>query len=633
MNLVLRGNARLWLVSLFCLLAFFHANIWGAVIPPWQIPDEAAHYEYVRLLTKLGRPPVPADADPDIQREMLRSMWENHYWEYLGFRRPEQPPTRVLPGGWTAGGEIPDTMVVGDAYVGAFSQLQNPTPLYYALLAPAQRLALNLPVDAQLHFLRLNSRLIFALGVVFIVLAAGQLFGWRAWLVVGAGAFAVLHPMFVYIGSGLNNDNGVIMFSSLAIWQLARAWRWRHQSVRVWGLSLLVATVAIVGAVTAKRTAAFLAPWFLVVLAAVWLSRMGAVQRRRWIRIGALTALAGAALAAVAYALPGPAAAGWTSSHPWRFAWTDAVARSGARAFEVGSGVTLRTGVRKPLGGGEQEAVLRAFVRAPMDAQATLWLRDDAGGVSEIAIPVSDDAWREVATRLRLQADTSRVSVGVTNQGDQPIWLDDLRLRVGEAEVALPNGSAELHAPWLGVVLVELARPFGVGSQMQRLIRDYRANLAALPHRLETMVRVITTTFWGCFGIFARAPNPCVSRPLGLWLSGGVLLMMLIGALGIMRADDTGSVRLMALGALLLLLQTLAPMLIYAAEGNWYPQGRYMFAGMAAILPVTSAWIARVRVGWQPVVVGALAVGMLVLDVVMLQACWAFFAQTGIGAS
>ena len=209
----------------FALAAFIHANLWGQIIPLWQIPDEAAHFEYVHLLTRLGRRPTPADADPALQAAMLRSMWENRYWEYLGYQRPEQPPARILPGGWTSGGAIPDTAVIGDAFVGAFSQLQNPTPVYYALLAPIQALVMDQPIDAQLRVLRLASRVIFALGVMFIVLTAGELFAWRWPAVIAAGLFAVLQPMFVYIGSGLNNDNGVMLFTAALAWQVARGWR------------------------------------------------------------------------------------------------------------------------------------------------------------------------------------------------------------------------------------------------------------------------------------------------------------------------------------------------------------------------------------------------------------------------
>jgi hypothetical protein len=215
-------RARALVALAFWLAAFIHANLWGGIIPLWQIPDEAAHFEYVHLLTRLGRRPTPADADPALQAAMLRSMWENRYWEYLGYRRPEQPPTRILPGGWTAGGAIPDTAVVGDAFVGAFSQLQNPTPVYYALLAPVQALVMDRPIDDQLRALRLASRVIFALGVMFIVLTAGELFAWRWPAVIAAGLFVVLQPMFVYIGSGLNNDNGVMLFVSALAWQVAR---------------------------------------------------------------------------------------------------------------------------------------------------------------------------------------------------------------------------------------------------------------------------------------------------------------------------------------------------------------------------------------------------------------------------
>ncbi|MCS7062417.1 MAG: hypothetical protein RMN25_14830, partial [Anaerolineae bacterium] len=197
-------------------------------------------------------------------------------WEYLGLRRPDEPPRRVLPGGWTAGGALPDTLVVGDAFVGAFSQLQNPTPVYYALLAPIQAAVLDRPIDDQVSALRWASRVVFALGVFFIVLASGEIFAWRPLPVLTAGAFVVLHPMFAYIGSGVNNDNGVMLFASAALWQLAQGWR---RGYSLWRLLLIAGLIVL--ALQSKRTAAFLVLWAPLVLAVWWLRRQTPDLRRK----------------------------------------------------------------------------------------------------------------------------------------------------------------------------------------------------------------------------------------------------------------------------------------------------------------------------------------------------------------
>ncbi|MGQ9814563.1 MAG: hypothetical protein ACUVR3_05355, partial [Candidatus Roseilinea sp.] len=302
-------RARALIALVFFLAAFLHANLWGAIIPLWQIPDEAAHYEYVRLMVKLGRPPTPADADPQLHAQMLRSMWENHYWEYLGFRRPEQPPKRILPGGWTSGGAIPDTAVIDDAYVYAFSQLQNSTPVYYAMLAPVQAAVIHLPIDDQLRALRMASRVIFALGVLFIVLTAGELFRWNLPAVIATGLICILQPMFVYIGSGVNNDNGVMLFASALTWQLAAGWRRGYSLPRL----LLILALTLL-AIYAKRTAVFLVAWVPLVLAVWTLTRVSLKARWRILAGGAVALALAGVVALILYFTPFQTPMNWVSS-------------------------------------------------------------------------------------------------------------------------------------------------------------------------------------------------------------------------------------------------------------------------------------------------------------------------------
>jgi hypothetical protein len=38
-------------------LAFVNAAIWGVVVPPFQVPDEIAHFAYVQYLAERGKPP------------------------------------------------------------------------------------------------------------------------------------------------------------------------------------------------------------------------------------------------------------------------------------------------------------------------------------------------------------------------------------------------------------------------------------------------------------------------------------------------------------------------------------------------------------------------------------------------
>jgi hypothetical protein len=580
-------RARALVALAFWLAAFIHANLWGQIVPPWQVPDEIAHFEYVHLLTRLGRRPTPADADPALQAAILRSMWDNHFWEYLRLQRPERPPVRFAPGAATSGGAIPPTEVIGDALVSVYSQLHNPTPVYYALLAPVQALVIDQPIDDQLRALRLASRVIFALGVMFIALTAGELFAWRWPAVIAAGLFSVLQPMFTYIGSGLNNDNGVMLFTSVLTWQLARGWRRGYP----WPRLLLILALTIL-AIYAKRTAVFLVLWVPIVLGAWALSRMARprVQRVVLAGVGGLAALS--LVAAVLYFIDGPTPANWRSASPWRATWTADDAAEGRRAFALREREsTLTTSFKRPFGLADSGLVV--VEAKAKGGPGTLSVRDDNGNTVEARFAGAAD-WQPLSVTLPLAPSASRLWVALSNTDGPTFYADGLRAHahIGEQAIPLPipNPSAEDALPLLGQLMLEVAQPLGIYGQTVRLIREYRENLAALPARLPEAIAFAQKTFWGAFSRI----HPSIH--LG-WVT---LLALLVGAvlgqavrLAVSRQPDRDTAALLGLwllGGALLVAQTFAPLLSFAAEGLWLPQGRYLFSGMGLIAPVMGSY-------------------------------------------
>jgi hypothetical protein len=618
-------RARALVALAFVLAAFIHANLWGQIVPPWQVPDEIAHFEYVHLLTRLGRRPTPADADPALQAAILRSMWDNHFWEYLRLQRPERPPVRFAPGAATSGGAIPPTEVIGDALVSVYSQLHNPTPVYYVLLAPVQALVIDQPIDDQLRALRLASRVIFALGVMFIALTAGELFAWRWPAVIAAGLFSVLQPMFVYIGSGLNNDNGVMLFVSALTWQLARGWRRGYP----WPRLLLILVLTIL-AIYAKRTAVFLVLWVPIVLGAWALSRMARprVQRVVLASVGGLAALS--LVAAVLYFIDGPTPANWRSASPWRATWTADDAAEGRRAFALREREsTLTTSFKRPFGLADGGLVV-------VEAQAkggpgTLSVRDDNGNTVEARFAGAAD-WQPLSVTLPLAPSASRLWVALSNADGPTFYADGLRAHahIGEQAIPLPipNPSAEDALPLLGQLMLEVAQPLGIYGQTVRLVREYRENLAALPARLPEAIAFAQKTFWGAFSRI----HPSIH--LG-WVT---LLALLVGAvlgqaarLAVSRQPDRDTAALLGLwllGGALLVAQTFAPLLSFAAEGLWLPQGRYLFSGMGLIAPVMGSYLLTQRARGLSAYLLAMGIGLvlLVLDLTLYETARSYYA-------
>lgn len=261
------GPRRSALLGLITLLALVNGLLWVAVLPPWQAPDEPKHFEYVRLLKERGELVAFATeaeaADPELQRWILASMDAHRFWWYgraPGYD-PNRPPTRFA-----------------DVWLqGSHTALYRSSPAYYwlaARLQPSDRLL-------GLYVARLLSVLLGALTVLWIGLAARELFPDDPLVRYGTPLFAALHPMFVSSFAAVNNDALVHCLTGFAFLLLARLLVRGANPAR-----LVLLVVVIAAAVLTKRTALFLVPTALCA-AAFWL----VLRRRRPVVMLAAAAL------------------------------------------------------------------------------------------------------------------------------------------------------------------------------------------------------------------------------------------------------------------------------------------------------------------------------------------------------
>jgi 4-amino-4-deoxy-L-arabinose transferase-like glycosyltransferase len=210
-----------WL--LFLISGLYLVLSWGFArwTPPWQVPDEPAHYNYIRFIATTGRLPVLRPGDYD--QEYLSAIVSR------GFP-PELPidPLRY--------------------------EFHQP-PLYYVLAAPLFSL-----FGGQLFPLRLFSASLGLLQVLLAFAATRRLFPERpAWALGVAAVFAFL-PQHVTMNSGVNND-ALAEALILGLWvQLAKELQ-GHRPRAAWIGSLLL------GAGFLTKTTVY--PMALVVLVAV----------------------------------------------------------------------------------------------------------------------------------------------------------------------------------------------------------------------------------------------------------------------------------------------------------------------------------------------------------------------------
>jgi hypothetical protein len=272
-----RPGAR-WLVLLLILTLFLGA-VYLVLIPPWQGPDETGHFEYAWLLARLGRLPAGEDVPPEFEQELLASLYEWRYGEFIGRPLPEGMPARLedLP---------PEVFARRSRTVlaGRFSLAY----LWQALFLLPVRYQ-DLPL--QLYVARFSS-LLLNVGIVWLAFRTfSELVPQRPNLAAAMSGVIVLLPQHAYINSMVGDGPLAELMAGMVLYCWVRLFR-RGPSLWV-GLGILAGTLA---GIWTKATVAFLVP-LDIGLAAWWLVRQ---RRRPWTRKQVVLLCAALALVTVA---------------------------------------------------------------------------------------------------------------------------------------------------------------------------------------------------------------------------------------------------------------------------------------------------------------------------------------------
>jgi hypothetical protein len=243
----LRRQARWWpLGVLIGLLAFAHAGLYAALVPPWQAPDEPAQVEYLLLVAQRGRP--TEDLDPAIQRRIVEDLVARDFFRFAGGQRPP-PDNLTFEAVWP-----------GQArYVGR-------QPAYFLLASLVVRAFPEAPIATQVYAIRALSALLFGLTVAAIFATGRVIFPDRPLLAVAAALAAALLPMPAYLGGAVNNDNLANLVGATTFLVIALAERRGYRPEWVFALVGL----AILALYT-KRTTLIVIPLVALVLGlAIW---------------------------------------------------------------------------------------------------------------------------------------------------------------------------------------------------------------------------------------------------------------------------------------------------------------------------------------------------------------------------
>lgn len=215
------GSRATRAVLALIMLAYLLAGVqYARFTPPWQAPDEPAHFNYVKYVAEHGALPVLQMGD--------------YPHDYLG---------QIVSAGFP-----PDMSIDPIRY-----EAWQP-PLYYLLAAGVYRAAASSQAAALLA-LRLLSVALGALLIYVAYRAVTALAPGRHWLALGAASFVAALPMHVATTAAVNNDTLAELWVALILWQLfallrapgrgLRPWLWLGATLGLAGLTKLNTAIAL----------------------------------------------------------------------------------------------------------------------------------------------------------------------------------------------------------------------------------------------------------------------------------------------------------------------------------------------------------------------------------------------------
>jgi len=245
-------------------VAAIQVTAWVAVTPPFQGPDESAHFAYAQYLAETGKAPQLEGGNGKISStEHEQAMeWANLHslvgiltarpaWSDAEENRWERVES-ALPGAASSDGQGPNAVA------------QNP-PLYYAYEAIPYHLAPGGSLFARFFAMRLASALFYLTAVALVWLIAAELFR-PLWARTLATAIAALQPKAASLGASINPD--VLLMAEWTAFVYVGVRTLKHGPTR--GRLAAAGALAAASILTHGRGLAILAP-LLALLLIGWL--------------------------------------------------------------------------------------------------------------------------------------------------------------------------------------------------------------------------------------------------------------------------------------------------------------------------------------------------------------------------
>jgi 4-amino-4-deoxy-L-arabinose transferase-like glycosyltransferase len=201
------------------LVACLNAVCWSLITPPFQVPDEPAHFAYVQQLEETRTLPTSAKAswsqEEEVALEYTKARQIRWHPEDHTISTPAeqqrleralaQPLQRIGPGGAGVATAQP--------------------PLYYALQTIPYFIGRRLNLLDRLELMRLLSALMAAFTALFVYLFVREAIPGAKWAWAAGGLAVALAPQLGLMSGAVNPDSMLAAVSAATFYALARAFR------------------------------------------------------------------------------------------------------------------------------------------------------------------------------------------------------------------------------------------------------------------------------------------------------------------------------------------------------------------------------------------------------------------------
>ncbi len=203
------------------LVALVNALAWSLITPPFEVPDENAHYAYVAQLAINHALPYDTGSNPTSPEEEMM-LGAVGFYRAVGLRQDPVPFTQYQQ-------SVIDQVAHHDGLSStptgqALTATNNP-PLYYLAQVIPFELAPGGTVLNRLAFMRVLSALLSAVTVLFIFLFLRELLPGTPWAWTTGALAAAFQPLFGFISGGVNNDNALNLCAAALLFFIARGFR------------------------------------------------------------------------------------------------------------------------------------------------------------------------------------------------------------------------------------------------------------------------------------------------------------------------------------------------------------------------------------------------------------------------